>query len=58
MAQDVGPDFKPQYHIKKSNDIHHKDRKIYPKIHMEAQRISNSQGNPEPKEQHQRDHNT
>jgi hypothetical protein len=28
-------------------DIHHRDRKIYPKVHLETQKIANSQCNPE-----------
>jgi hypothetical protein len=41
-----------------SNDILHRARKIIPKVLMEAQNISNSQSNPEPKEQRWRYHNT
>jgi hypothetical protein len=33
------------------NDIHHRDRKINPKFHVEAQKTANSQGNTEEKEQ-------
>jgi hypothetical protein len=40
-----------------SNDIHHRDGKIYPKVHLETQKTSNSQGNTEQKEQCQRYHN-
>jgi hypothetical protein len=32
--------------------------KFYPKVHMEAQKISNSQSNPESKKQRWRYHNT
>jgi hypothetical protein len=30
---------------KNPNDIHHRDLKIYPKVHLESQKIANSQGN-------------
>jgi hypothetical protein len=33
------------------NDIHHRDWKIYSKVHLETQKIVNSQGNTEQKEQ-------
>jgi hypothetical protein len=32
------------------NDIHHRDRKIYPKVHLETQETKNSQGNTQQKE--------
>jgi hypothetical protein len=35
-----------------SNDILPKSRKVNPKVNVETQKISNSQSNPEPKEQH------
>jgi hypothetical protein len=41
-----------------SNDILHRNRKVNPKVHMEAQKTLNSQSNPEPKEQCWRYHNT
>jgi hypothetical protein len=41
-----------------SHSIHHRDRKINPKVHMEAQITSNGQSNPEQKEQHGSYHNT
>jgi hypothetical protein len=41
-----------------SNDIPHRDRKINPKVHMEALKTSNSQGNSEQKDQCQRYQNT
>jgi hypothetical protein len=41
-----------------SNDIHHRDRKIYPKVHLETQKTMNSQGNSNQKEQCWRYHNT
>jgi hypothetical protein len=34
-----------------SSDILHRDRKVNPKVHMEAQKILNSQGNSEQNEQ-------
>jgi hypothetical protein len=34
------------------NQILHRDRKVNPKIHMEAQKTLNSHSNPEEKEQH------
>jgi hypothetical protein len=34
-----------------SNDIHHQNRKVSPKVHVEAQKTLNSQSNPEQKEQ-------
>jgi hypothetical protein len=33
------------------NDIHHRDRKIYPKVHLETQKIVSSQGISEQEEQ-------
>jgi hypothetical protein len=33
-----------------SNDIHHRDGKINPKVHLEAQKTGNSQGNTEQKD--------
>jgi hypothetical protein len=35
-----------------SNDIHCRDQKINPKVHLEAQKSTNSKGNIELKEQH------
>jgi hypothetical protein len=40
------------------NDIHHRDWKIYPKAHLQAQKTVNSQSNPEQKKQCWRYHNT
>jgi hypothetical protein len=40
------------------NDIHHRDKKIYPKVHLETQKTMNSQGNTEQKEQCWMYHNT
>jgi hypothetical protein len=40
------------------NDIHHRDWKISPKVHLETQKTMNSQGNTEQKEQCWRYHNT
>jgi hypothetical protein len=40
------------------SDILHWDRKVDLKVHMEAQKTTNSQNNPESKEQHWRHHNT
>jgi hypothetical protein len=34
-----------------SNDIHHRDWKINPKVHLETQKTETSQGNTEQKEQ-------
>jgi hypothetical protein len=34
------------------NYIFHRDRKINPKVHMKVQKTSDSQNNPEQKEQH------
>jgi hypothetical protein len=31
------------------NDIHHRDKKLYPKVHLEKQKTTNSQGNTEQK---------
>jgi hypothetical protein len=42
----------------KSHDIHHRDRKIYPKVHLETQETMNSQGNTQQKQQCWRYHNT
>jgi hypothetical protein len=39
------------------NDIHHRDLKTYPKVHLETQKTMNSQGNTEQKEQCWRYHN-
>jgi hypothetical protein len=39
------------------NDIHHRDRKIYPKVHLVTQEIANSQGNTQEKKQCWRYHN-
>jgi hypothetical protein len=39
------------------NDIHHRDWKLYPKVHLATQRTMNSQGNTEQKEQYWRYHN-
>jgi hypothetical protein len=33
-------------------DIHYRDRKIYPKVHLKAQKTTNNQGDTEQKEQH------
>jgi hypothetical protein len=41
-----------------SNDIQHKDWKINPKVHLEAQKTVNSQENPEQKEHCRSYHNT
>jgi hypothetical protein len=41
-----------------SNDILHRDRKINPKVHMEAQMTLSSQGNTELKVQYWKYHNT
>jgi hypothetical protein len=41
-----------------SNDIHHRNRKGNPKVHVEAQKTLNSQNNPQPKEQCWKYHNT
>jgi hypothetical protein len=38
--------------FRNSNDILHWDRKVSPKVHMEAQKTLKSQINPEPKQQH------
>jgi hypothetical protein len=35
-----------------SKDILHQDRKVNLKVHIEAQKISSNQSNPEPKEQY------
>jgi hypothetical protein len=35
--------------LSKSNDIHHRDWKIYPKVHLVTQKTSNNQGNNEQK---------
>jgi hypothetical protein len=43
---------------KKPYDIHHKDWKINHKVHLEAQKTMNSQGNTEQKELDWRYHNT
>jgi hypothetical protein len=40
------------------NDIHHRDWKIHPIVHLETQETANSQGNTQQKEQHWRYHNT
>jgi hypothetical protein len=40
------------------NDIHHRDQKIYPKVHLETQETMNSKGNTQEKEQCWRHHNT
>jgi hypothetical protein len=40
------------------NDIHHRDLKNLPKVHMEIQKTVNSQGNTEQKKQCWRYHNT
>jgi hypothetical protein len=40
------------------NDIHHKGQKIYPKVHLEAQKTMNHKGNTQQKEQCWRYHNT
>jgi hypothetical protein len=40
------------------NDIHHRDLKIYPKVHLEAKETANSQGSTQQKEQCWRCHNT
>jgi hypothetical protein len=37
---------KLNYH-QNSNDIHHRDWKMCPKVHLETQRTTNSQGNTE-----------
>jgi hypothetical protein len=42
----------------KSNDIHHRDLNMNPKVYLKAEKIMNSQGNIEQKEQHWRYHNT
>jgi hypothetical protein len=42
----------------KSNDIYHRDWKIHPEVHLEAQKTVNHQGHTEQKEQHWRYHNT
>jgi hypothetical protein len=34
-----------------SNDIYHRGGKIYPKVHLEAEKTTNSQGNTDQKEQ-------
>jgi hypothetical protein len=41
-----------------SNDFHHRDWKIYPKVHLETQKTMNNQGNTEQKVQVWRYHNT
>jgi hypothetical protein len=41
-----------------TNEIHHRDWKINPKVHLEAQKATNSQGNAKQKEQHWRYYNT
>jgi hypothetical protein len=41
----------PRNPYEKFNDIHPKDSKLSPKIHLEAQKTENSQGNTEHKEQ-------
>jgi hypothetical protein len=40
------------------NDTHHRDWKIYPKVQLETQKMVNSQGNTQQKEQRWRYHNT
>jgi hypothetical protein len=40
------------------NDIHHRDLKIYPKVHLETQKTTKSQGNTEQKERCWRYHKT
>jgi hypothetical protein len=40
------------------NDIHHRDWKVYPKVHVGTQENANSQGTAEQKEQFWRYHNT
>jgi hypothetical protein len=46
-----------QFHQNPS-DIEQRDKKIYPKIHLETQETMNSQGNTQQKEQCWRYHNT
>jgi hypothetical protein len=41
-----------------SNNSLHQDRKISPKVHIEAHKTSNSQSNPEPKQQCWKYHNS
>jgi hypothetical protein len=40
------------------NDIHHKDGKIFPNVHLQTQKTMNSLGNTEQKEQCWKYHNT
>jgi hypothetical protein len=44
--------------VQNSNDILHRNWKINPKVHMEAQKILNNQDNTEQKEQHWKYHIT
>jgi hypothetical protein len=41
-----------------SNDILHRDRKVNPKVNMDAQKTMNTPNNPEIEKQHWRDNNT
>jgi hypothetical protein len=47
----------PMQSLSNSNYIHHKDLKINPKVHLEAQKAVNSQSNTEQREQCWRYHN-
>jgi hypothetical protein len=40
------------------NDVHHRDLKVCPEVHLETQKTANSQGNTEQKEQSWKYHNT